>query len=140
MFLSLAFLPLVRKRVYEVFLKTHQGSALATFWAIWQHTQNLPSHDAAIYLLCCVGLLGVSSMLQLGRILFRNMGSGMKLTMLKVYPCRGNVVLVTLKPPRSWAVRAGQRVEINIPRISLFSLFQKHPFNEVHQEEMLNIS
>jgi len=25
-------------------------------------------------------------------------------------------------------VRAGQRVEINIPRISLFSLIQKHPF------------
>lgn len=128
MFLSLAFLPLVRKRVYEVFLKTHQGCALATLWAIWQHTQNLPSHDAGVYLLCCVGLLSLSSMLQLGRIIFRNMGSGKKLTMLKMYPCRGKVILVVLNPPRPWAVRAGQRVEINVPRISLFSLFQKHPF------------
>jgi len=43
MFLSLAFLPLVRKRVYEVFLETYQGCALAALWAIRQHTQNLPS-------------------------------------------------------------------------------------------------
>ena len=128
MFLSLTLLPLVRKRVYELFLKTHQGCALATLWAIWQHTQALPSHNTWVYLLGCIGLFGASSILQLTRMLFRNMGSGKKLTTLKMYPYKGDVVRVVLEPPRPWAIRAGQRVELNIPFISLFSLFQKHPF------------
>lgn len=45
--------------------------------------------------------------------------------MLKMYPYRGDVVLVALDLPRPWAVRAGQRVELNIPCINLFLLFQE---------------
>lgn len=128
MFLSLALLPLIKKRVYELFLKTHQGCALATLWTIWQHTQALPSHSTWVYLLGCIGLFCSSSILQLTRMLFRNTGPGKMLTTLKMYPYEGDVVRVALEPPRPWAMRAGQRVELNIPRISLFSLFQKHPF------------
>lgn len=65
MFISLTFLPLIRRRIYKLFLKTHQGCALVTVWAILQHTQALPSHNIWVYLLGCISLFGVSYMLQL---------------------------------------------------------------------------
>ncbi|KAL4888213.1 hypothetical protein BDV59DRAFT_196626 [Aspergillus ambiguus] len=125
---SLAFLPLVKKRVYDLFLKVHQASALAMLWTLWKHTQGSGKNKAWPLLLGCVALLGTSSLLQLVRILIRNIKSGNKPTMLKMQAYSGNIIRLALNPARPWVVRAGERVDLNVPRISLFSLFQKHPF------------
>lgn len=70
MFLSVVFLPLVKKRVYDVFLKTHQGCALIALYAIWKHTHALPNSNAAFYIMGCVGLVILSQALHLACYIF----------------------------------------------------------------------
>ncbi|KAL4781055.1 hypothetical protein BJX76DRAFT_350474 [Aspergillus varians] len=114
LFLSLAILPLITKRVYEVFLRTHQVFALAALYAIWEHTRTLANKHIRQYLYIC--------------ILFQNTVIGRKSTKITVDSRGENVVCVTISPPRPWQVRAGQRIQLNIPGIGIFYLFQMHPF------------
>ena len=64
------------KRVYDVFLKTHQGCALVALYAIWQHARVLPNSDASFYVLGYVGLFVLSQALQMVRIIFRKVTFG----------------------------------------------------------------
>lgn len=41
MLFSLAALPLVRKRVYEVFLIVHIGCVATLIYALWQHLRSI---------------------------------------------------------------------------------------------------
>ncbi|KAB8265960.1 hypothetical protein BDV32DRAFT_134070 [Aspergillus pseudonomiae] len=111
MFLSLVILPLVRKRVYEVFLRTHQGCAIVALYAIWQHTHIMQSTDAWVYLRGCAIVFIVS-----------------KCTKLTLHTYGENIARLTLTLPRPWGVRAGERVVLSIPSIGLFYLAQSHPF------------
>jgi hypothetical protein len=135
MFLSVVFLPLVKKRVYNVFLKTHQGCALVALYAIWQHTHAVPNSDATFYVLACVGLFVLSQALQMVRVLFRNVVFGKERTTLILHSYEGNVARVTLSLPRPWTIHAGQRVELIVPYVGLLYLFQKHPFTISWWEE-----
>lgn len=40
----------------------------------------------------------------------------------------GEIVRITLSLPRPWAIRAGQRVNLGVPFVGIFYLFQSHPF------------
>ncbi|THC91233.1 hypothetical protein EYZ11_009313 [Aspergillus tanneri] len=54
MFLSLLILPLVKRRVYEVFLVTHLSCAFSALFMIWKHIQPR-AETSRRYVLICVG-------------------------------------------------------------------------------------
>ncbi|KAE8397426.1 hypothetical protein BDV37DRAFT_276930 [Aspergillus pseudonomiae] len=128
MFLSLAILPLVRKRVYEVFLRTHQGCAIVALYAIWRHTHTMRDSHAWVYSWGCVIVFILSLSAQIARLIFRNLVIGKKCTKLTLHTFGENIARLTLTLPRPWAVQAGERVELSAPSIEISYLAQSHPF------------
>lgn len=125
MVLLLLVLPTMKRDLYEIFLKTHKGCALFLLYATWRHTKNLG--NCMRYLIACLALFTVTFILQTARILFRNVVVGKKCARLIITPGENNVqVMLTL--PRPWKIRAGERINLNVPQIGLLSLFQAHPF------------
>ncbi|KAB8069861.1 hypothetical protein BDV29DRAFT_198373 [Aspergillus leporis] len=127
MFLSLLFLPTVKRRVYEVFLVTHLACAVLGLISIWQHlgpSHNLPRK----YLLTCLCMFTITGAIQLLRIIYRNKVLGKKSVRLVMKPYTEEIVQAVLHLPRPWVVRAGERINLGIPSLGLFYLFQSHPF------------
>lgn len=114
--------------MYEVFLRTHQVFALAALYAIWEHTRTLANKHIRQYLVGYLILFAVSCTWKYICILFQNTVIGRKSTKITVDSRGENVVCVTMSPPRPWQVRAGQRIQLNVPGIGIFYLFQMHPF------------
>lgn len=130
MFLSLVMLPLFRKHLYELFLYTHLEFALFALFAIWRHTHH--SKGTMLYIVTAAGLFTITVIMQLVRFLFRNVGR--KSVRLSLVP-RGNAVQVTLDIPRLWEIRAGERINLGVPRVGLLYWFQAHPFTIIWWEE-----
>ncbi|KAL4745860.1 ferric reductase family protein [Aspergillus foveolatus] len=126
--LSLVLIPLVKKRVYELFLRMHQACALLAVYAIWRHTQALTNKYTRLYLFCYLVIFVASLVWRFACILVRNMAPGRKPTALIVDIQGENVLRVTISPPRPWRIRAGQWIELNVPHVGLFHLLQMHPF------------
>lgn len=128
MFLSLLLLPLVKRRVYEIFLVTHLAMSILGLLYTWKHTE--PSHILSRrYLLLCITSFTVTEALRLLRILYRNIALGKSFVRLIMKPYAENNVQVSLHLPRPWKVRAGERISLGIPYLGLFYLFQSHPFS-----------
>ncbi|KAH1336849.1 hypothetical protein KXX16_005720 [Aspergillus fumigatus] len=127
MFLSLVILPLAKRRVYEIFLHAHLGCAAIALYALWRHVPSAKI-DSQGYLWVCIGTFATTSALQLSRILFRNMVVGKKSIRMKASRHAEDVVRVHLYLSRPWKVRAGERVNLTVPFLGLFYLFQAHPF------------
>ncbi|KAL4861086.1 hypothetical protein BDV12DRAFT_75792 [Aspergillus spectabilis] len=106
----------------------HQACALLVLYAIWQHTHALTDKYTQLYILCYIITFIISCVWQFICILYRNMVLGRRATELIVDVQGGNVLRITLQPSRPWLIRAGQRIELNVPHIGLFYLFQMHPF------------
>ncbi|KAA8644948.1 NADPH oxidase family protein [Aspergillus tanneri] len=134
MFLSLLILPLVKRRVYEVFLVTHLSCAFSALFMIWKHIQPR-AETSRRYVLICVGSSVVTGALQLLRILFRNIVFGRKSVRISIKPHAEKIVCAKLCLPRPWTVRAGERVTLGVPSVGLFYLFQAHPFSITWWEE-----
>jgi len=127
MFLALVILPLVKKRAYEVFLLTHIACAVTMIYAVWQHTQSTEG-SLWVFPLVYTCTLIVTGLLQLIRIIYRNVVVGRTRVRMNLQPYVGDVARMTLSLPRPWVVRAGQRINLGVPSVGLFYLFQSHPF------------
>ncbi|CAG8902310.1 unnamed protein product [Penicillium egyptiacum] len=132
MLLALMILPLVKKRVYEVFLRTHQGCALVMIYTIWRHTHSFPA-KSWLYTVIYISTLTITGIMQLARILFRNVALGKGSVQLALQR-HGDAAQLTLELPRAWKVRAGERLMLGVPCVGLFYLFQAHPFTIVWWE------
>ncbi|RAH80885.1 hypothetical protein BO86DRAFT_315251 [Aspergillus japonicus CBS 114.51] len=135
MMLGLSFLPLVKKRVYEVFLRTHQGCALVLLYALWRHVQMLQVTETWICLLACTCLAPCSLLIQLARIIYRNFVKGKRRAKLIRIGHGEDVACIRVSLPRPWQVRAGEHVWLNVPGLGLFYLFQFHPFTVTWWDE-----
>ncbi|KAG0156274.1 hypothetical protein PDIDSM_3451 [Penicillium digitatum] len=135
--LALMILPLVKKRVYEVFILTHIACAMTMIYAIWQHTQSTEGSLWAFPLVYTCTLV-VTGLLQLIRIMYRNVVVGRSHVRMKLQPYVGDVARITLSLPRPWTVRAGQRINLGVPSVGLFYLFQSHPFTISWWESDIN--
>ncbi|KAE8371411.1 FAD-binding domain protein [Aspergillus bertholletiae] len=135
MFLSLLFLPMVRRRVYEVFLWTHQGCAIFVLYAIWRHVDSSVSKRWVCMLAITCAATGV---LQIVRIIFRNLASRNKLVRYTMETLGNDICRVTLLLPKPWKVHAGERVRLSIPQMGLLHIFQLHPFATVWWENDKN--
>lgn len=130
-------LPLVKKRVYEVFILTHIACAMTMIYAIWQHTQSTEG-SLWVFPLVYTCTLVATGVLQLIRIIYRNVVVGRSHVRMKLQPYVGDVARITLSLPRPWAVRAGQRINLGVPSVGLFYLFQSHPFTISWWESDIN--
>lgn len=135
--MALIILPLVKKRMYELFLLTHIACAVAMIYAIWQHTQSTEGR-LWVFPLVYTCTLVVTGVLQLIRIIYRNVVVGRSHVQMNLQPYVGDVARITLSLPRPWAVRAGQRINLGVPSVGLFYLFQSHPFTISWWESDIN--
>jgi predicted ferric reductase len=121
MFLSPIFLLMVKRRMYEFFLRAHQGCAIFALYAIWKH---VTSSQSKRWVLLLAILSAVTGALQFIRIIYRNIPRVKFLT--ENYGA--DALRLTLSLPRPWRIRAGQRVYVSIPRAGLLYMFHPHPF------------
>lgn len=134
MLLSLLFLPMVKRRVYEAFLLQHLVCAITGLIAIWKHTQPTSTWSQWC-LVSCVSAFSLTSVLQVMRIVYRNFVLGRKSVCMNVRPYGNGIIHVTLSLPRPWTVRAGERINLSVPSLGLFYFFQAHPFTITWWEE-----
>lgn len=134
MFLALLLFPTMKGRLYEVFLRSHQGCGGFALYALWRHIGGR-ENELWVYLLVCIITVSFSSTLQLLRIAFRNLVIGRKSVRATLTRHGDDTMQMTLFLPRPWRVRAGERVNITVPQIGLFYLFQTHPFAIAWWEE-----
>lgn len=127
MLLALFLLPFVKKRVYEVFHITHVACAVTLVYAIWQHCRLTKGENWA-FALTYTTVFALTGVLQLMRIIYRNRVFGRSHVRLNVQPYIGDVALITLTLPKPWTVRAGQRINLGIPRVGITYVLQTHPF------------
>ncbi|PYI23220.1 hypothetical protein BO99DRAFT_465866 [Aspergillus violaceofuscus CBS 115571] len=127
MILALLVLPMVKRRVYEVFLVTHLACAFVGLYAIWKHLHFQKSSSVRL-IWVCLSTFVVTSSLQLCRILYRNVHTRRSARIVCSF-IGDEVIRVAIHMPRPWAVRAGERVNLGIPGLGIFYIFQAHPFS-----------
>lgn len=69
---------------------------------------------------------GITLLFQLARILYRSVNPSRRGKC--IIKSRGHSIIVHVTPAQSWTVRAGQRVNICVPGMSILSIFQMHTF------------
>ena len=124
---ALVVLPLVKKRVYEVFFATHIACAMTMIYAIWQHVKDIPRAMWAFPAAYTI-LFAISILLQAIRVLYRNIVLGKDPVRMVLQIHKGSVAQITLSLPRPWTVRAGERVNLGVPHVGIFYILQSHPF------------
>lgn len=115
---------MVKRRIYELFLRTHQGCAIFALYSIWKHVS---SSQGKRWVLLLAILSAVTGALQFIRIMYRNIPHRRSVKFL-IENCGPDALRLTLSLPRPWRIRAGQRVYVSIPRVGLLYMFQPHPF------------
>lgn len=96
-------------------------------YSLWQHTRSIQG-GIWIFPIAYTCTFTITGALQLSRIIYRNVAFGRSHVRLNLEPHIGDVALITLSLPRPWAVHAGQRINLGIPHVGIFYLFQTHPF------------
>ncbi|BAE61476.1 unnamed protein product [Aspergillus oryzae RIB40] len=134
MLLSLLILPMVKRRVYEVFFITHLVCAVIALVAIWRHIDSSHSQSRRYILASLCGLTATGA-LQLLRLIYRNVAVGRKSVRIVARPYSEDIVQAVLYIPRPWKVRAGERINLGVPFLGIFYLFQAHPFTIAWWEE-----
>ena len=127
MLLLLLVLPIVKRRVYEIFLITHLACAFSALCMMWRHIPQ--ERKARKYVLICLGTFSATGALQLLRIFFRNFILGAETMRMTIQLHAEDMVCAKLHGPRPWTVSAGERVTLGVPFVGLFYLFQAHPFS-----------
>ena len=124
--LMLLSLPAFRKPSYELFLRSHQALAFAFAYALWRHLSS-KSLLVRICLYVSTGRLGLTSLLQLCSILYRNASFQQGFPRARVTKMSGGIKVTVIVPSRL-QIKPGQYINLWIPSISFWSFLQSHPF------------
>lgn len=97
-------------------------------YAIWRHTR-LTEGYIWLFSLSYLCTFVTAEVLQLARIAYRNVVIGRRSRVrMRLSPHIGEMARITLSLPRPWVIHAGQRVNLGVPLVGIFYLFQSHPF------------
>jgi FAD-binding domain/Ferric reductase NAD binding domain len=135
--LTLFALPYIRRRIFEVFLRTHQVLAYVLLYATWRH---VPSGDrlSRICNITTIVLLSIALLLQLGFLIYRN-----RIFSLHGWPrvrvsCNRPkieekddsdvIIQVRVALTRPVRIEAGQYINLWMPSVTWWSWTQVHPF------------
>ena len=119
-----------RKISYEIFLRSHQGLAAVTVYAMWTHT-SANSVLPRLYVCIVTGSFGIMVFLEIVKFIYRNFVLGRAGPQLQLTRHDG-CVQANLQVPRPWQVKAGQYVNLWIPSVRLL---QSHPYTIVSWTE-----
>ena len=115
--------PVFRKPSYEFFLRTHQVLAFACAYALWRHLSS-KSLIVRICLYISMGMFGLTSLLQVCSILYRNVSFQRGFPRARVTKMNSGIKVTIIVPSRL-QIRPGQYINLWIPSISFL---QSHPF------------
>jgi hypothetical protein len=124
--LMLLSIPVFRKPSYEFFLRTHQVLAFACAYALWRHLRS-KSLIVRICLYTSTGTFGLTSLLQVCSILYRNVSFQRGFPRARVTKMSSGIK-VTIMVPSRLQIKPGQYINLWIPSISFWSFLQSHPF------------
>jgi predicted ferric reductase len=118
----------IRKRAYEIFSNLHFGSAILILIASWRHLRILNSFSQ-LYLLVGSAIFVTTTaclwfMLLCRNINYSKLGSRAQVTRVE----NGSAAQLIIPVNRPFAVKPGMVLYLWIPGVSLFSIFQTHPF------------
>ncbi|RDH30835.1 hypothetical protein BDQ94DRAFT_161035 [Aspergillus welwitschiae] len=135
--LALFSIPWFRQWSYEIFLRGHQILTGFFIYGTWRH---LPAKSGPprLYFWIALGMLGLTSCLQLMSLLYRNglfagRGAPRALVSFTFRKSKDSGLTVTAARirvllPRPIQVEAGQYINLWIPSVCLWSWTQTHPF------------
>ncbi|KAL2810501.1 FAD-binding domain-containing protein [Aspergillus cavernicola] len=116
----------VRRCLYEVFIKMHYILALVALVAIWRHVR-LQKVFAQLYMVVGSGILIATTLLHWVLLVIRNIAAGRFGSRAQVSR-GGDSAQVVIPVNRPFSVYAGMTVYIWMPGVSLLSMFCSHPF------------
>ncbi|KAM0269044.1 hypothetical protein ACHAQH_009849, partial [Verticillium albo-atrum] len=129
----------IRRRAYEMFAATHSTLAVCAVVFIYLHIPS--SHvleSPKRYLVAVAGCLGLTWIVRLGLVLYRNVQFGSPSTQAAIRPITfaleessiplEDAVHIHIRLSRPWNVRAGQYVYLTVPGAGGASVAQSHPF------------
>ncbi|KAK8118387.1 uncharacterized protein PG998_003013 [Apiospora kogelbergensis] len=125
-FVVLLSLPSLRRVAYELFLWIHRLLATVFIVGVCFHLLNSGKLRFR-YFIAYLGLLTASVLIRLSMAVYRNMKWGELCTRAIISDAHG-FVHITLSLPRPCEIDAGQYVLLCVPRVSLLSFAQSHPF------------
>lgn len=138
--LALFSIPWFRRWSYEIFLRGHQVLAGLFVYGTWRHLPT-KSSPPKLYLWVALGILGLTSCLQLVTLLCRNglfagCGAPRALVSFISRELKENRITVTAAQirvllPRPVQVEPGQYINLWMPSVGLWSWAQTHPFSHI---------
>lgn len=113
-------------RFFEIALRLHQALAGALIYALWVHIPTDNTQIEHTYYYVVIGTLGATSVIYVLVTVWR---SGLfhgfaHATLVQV----AAGAMVELEASRTLQVKPGQYINLWIPTLGLFSIFQSHPF------------
>jgi len=123
--LMLLSVPVFRRPSYEFFLRTHQVLTFACAYALWRHLSS-KSLIVRICLYISMGMFGLTSLLQVCSILYRNVSFQRGFPRAGVTKMSSGIKLTIMVPSRL-QIKPGQYINLWIPSISFWSFLQSHP-------------
>ncbi|KAI9717974.1 MAG: hypothetical protein M1828_007010 [Chrysothrix sp. TS-e1954] len=124
---------LIRRRLYELFLKLHLLGAIGLLAMLWAHIE-LRRGLAAACLLTSSLLWALQTLWWLAYLIYQNSGSGRSVLSIvgfdEEYTERQHAVQVWISLKHPWKVLPGQYIYLTIPRYARqdFGLPQAHPY------------
>lgn len=125
--------PVFRRYLYEVFVKSHVFLSISATYVIWRHLDGNQRMES-FYLLLSIGLFASSLVLRILMVLYRNVARGRRKATAEIHHHSG-AISAKIIPARGWKVRAGQYVQLCLPRLGWLSVVQSHPFMIVWWDE-----
>ncbi|KAL5359314.1 hypothetical protein BJX96DRAFT_183665 [Aspergillus floccosus] len=122
-----AVLLLIRKWIYELFLKSHYWIAVLILIALWRHAY-LQRAFARLYLIIGSSAFGLSTLLHWMLLFYRNITSarfGSRACVRRKHAGAAELVIPVNRP---FVARAGMTIYIWMPGVSPLSILQSHPF------------
>jgi predicted ferric reductase len=116
----------IRRCLYEVFIKLHYMLALVALIAIWRHIR-IQRIFAQIYVLIASGILVGTTILHWVLLVVRNITRERFGSRARIIRSDESVQLI-IPVNRPFTVYAGMWVYIWMPGVSPFSMFSSHPF------------
>jgi predicted ferric reductase len=137
--------PIFRRRIYELFLRTHHSLAVLYFYSIWRH---LPSDSVfpRLYLYVPLLILSLTTLYQLGNLLYQNSVLSSRPSPRATITCKPfdpdttkgdkengkedieKVLKICVTLGKPLAIKAGQYIQLWMPSVSFGSWMQSHPF------------
>ncbi|KAJ5976642.1 hypothetical protein N7481_010349 [Penicillium waksmanii] len=135
--LALTSLPWLRRRCYEVFLRSHQALTALFLYGTWQHLPD-QSRLPKLYLYVPLVILALTTFLEVVNLCYMNglfSGHGAPRAFVSftpegslTHPRLRKAAHIRLVLPRSIKVYAGQYINLWMPSAGSWSWLQTHPF------------